>query len=157
MHFTHICYRCTVHAELPEHAEGIAWCKSCLRAIGRADLVPRERPKHRCSAYQAAEGLIIAVLTSGRNGLRWPDSKEERDKLTMWLEVAEFDAHIDGMFFVVAPRNLPDDAKTLELTGWGNMKLTRYVVWVSPPKWLWQQAAAAAEEICSRLRLGVMN
>jgi hypothetical protein len=37
------CWKCAIHAELPELAHGTWWCDRCLKEVGREDLLIGKR------------------------------------------------------------------------------------------------------------------
>jgi hypothetical protein len=116
-----ICWKCAVHAELPELAAGTWWCDRCLKELGREDLLKGLRPKPRRNygirgRFLAAEGLKEAVMKSRPGTLPWPAADEGIRMLTSWLEAIEQDVDEDSPHFVVPPAKLAANAGTLVFT-----------------------------------------
>ena len=133
-----VCWECGILAEIPEIAEGCAWCDPCIKDVGRAHLLKGKRSKTRRynirEKFLAAEGLKELVMKSEPGMLPWPASYWERQTLTSWLEAVEFDVDEDGPHFVVPPAKLAKDADSLVFTVSGYFKLTKELT--DKPIWL---------------------
>lgn len=133
------CWRCAIHAELPQLASGTWWCDRCLKKIGHAQLLKGQRSKARRhfsfrERFLALESLKQAVALSEPGELPWPASDAERNTLTSWLAAAELDVDEDSPDFVVPPVVLCFDAEALQFTIPGYMKLSRELT--DKPLWL---------------------
>jgi hypothetical protein len=110
------CWKCAVHAELPELAAGTSWCDRCLKEVGREDLLQGLRTYGIRGRFLAAEGLKETVMKSKPGTLPWPATDEERRISTSWHEPIELDADEDSPHFVVPRTKLAANAGTLEFT-----------------------------------------
>jgi hypothetical protein len=134
-----VCWNCGILAKLPKLAKGNAWCDRCLKAVGRTDLLKGLRPKPRRyygirERFLASEGLK-EIVTKGKPGiLHWPETDEEREILTAWLEAIELDVDEDSPDFIVPPAMLGPKAHTLKFTLSGYFKLA--IELTDKPIWL---------------------
>lgn len=122
------CWKCAIHAELPELAEGSWWCDRCLKAVGQAHLLKGQRYDPNKKNYgdleksRAVEALRGAVQKSNAGSLPWPEDVEERKKLTNALEVLGLDVGNDSEDFITPPGLMPPGVGELVFEGgayWG--------------------------------------
>jgi hypothetical protein len=118
------CWKCAIHAELPDLARGTWWCDRCLKEVGRENLLVGKRHaerRHRRSyspseRLRATEAVKEAVAKSNPGSIAWPADEAAREALLTSLEVIGVDVGDDSGCFITPPGRMPAGEAELVFT-----------------------------------------
>jgi len=120
-----VCWKCGILAEIPEIAQGNAWCDWCLKEVGRTDLLKGKRyeePTKEDMQNAALRILTAAGYTLGTE-IAWKSNEEDNERLTEALKIMGLNVDNDCFDFETAPWNLPAEPGSLILTERGYDRL----------------------------------
>jgi hypothetical protein len=130
---TETCWKCAIHAELPELAKGTWWCDRCLKEVGKEELLKGKRIVSEIAPARYSHGeQVLAIgmlkkfyadLSSGRKMPR-PADLDERAKLLHALEVLGLDTGVGTDNFEISPTEMPAGPGVLKLSARANYYLT---------------------------------
>ena len=120
-----MCWKCGILAEIPELAEGYAWCDWCLEAVGRTDLLKGKR--YLPPTEEEKQIAVARVLTAGgytlSGELAWKEDDSENRRLVEALKILGLNVDNDCSDFEISPWRVAAGSGSLILTERGYDKL----------------------------------